>query len=250
MSVEEDQGLGIGKAIRHLGGWSENPVTNMVGGPNPLTALLGTSLLGAGLGYGLGTLGEHILPRKYFDKGKLRQTLGLLGGIGGALPGLSTALLNYQTGRPVWDSYYFQGDQKQASDLSVLLKKLNLKAIETLYTKAAESETGLDLPANVAAVPVDVFNRVVNYDPFTPPALKGLVTSLTSAAAERRESNWITPSDIAGIAASTGAGYLSGLVVGKTLGALAGLKPDTQQKLQQTGIWAGLLSSVVPTILR
>jgi hypothetical protein len=43
-----------------------------------------------------------------------------------------------------------------------------------------------------------------------------------------------------------GSGYVSGLVVGKTLGALAGLKPEAQQSLQQAGTWAGLLTNVVP----
>ena len=41
-----------------------------------------------------------------------------------------------------------------------------------------------------------------------------------------------------------GKGWLTGLAVGKTLGALAGLKPEAQQKLQSYGMWGGLISGV------
>jgi hypothetical protein len=61
-------------------------------------------------------------------------------------------------------------------------------------------------------------------------------------------SPWISPLDIAQVAMGAGAGLMSGLVVGKTLGALAGLSPSGQQQLQQVGLWSGMLSSVVPKI--
>jgi hypothetical protein len=37
-----------------------------------------------------------------------------------------------------------------------------------------------------------------------------------------------------------------GLIVGKTLGALAGLRPEAQKKLQRMGIWSTMLGRVVP----
>ena len=43
-----------------------------------------------------------------------------------------------------------------------------------------------------------------------------------------------------------GSGYVSGMLVGKALGALAGLKPHAQKQLQQAGTWAGFLTNVVP----
>jgi len=45
-----------------------------------------------------------------------------------------------------------------------------------------------------------------------------------------------------------GTGWLSGMLVGKTLGALAGLRPESQKTLQQTGVWAGVLTNVVPKL--
>jgi hypothetical protein len=43
-----------------------------------------------------------------------------------------------------------------------------------------------------------------------------------------------------------GSGLASGMLVGKALGALAGLTPGAQQTLKRTGMWAGALMNIVP----
>jgi hypothetical protein len=60
------------------------------------------------------------------------------------------------------------------------------------------------------------------------------------------DSSLVSPLDIARLGVGTGSGWLSGLVVGKTLGALAGITPDAEKKIQQAGIFAGLVRSTVP----
>ncbi len=51
--------------------------------PSPLAAMLTTALVGGGLGYGVGRLGETILPERW-ERGKLRRTMGLAGAVAGA----------------------------------------------------------------------------------------------------------------------------------------------------------------------
>ncbi len=60
--------------------------------PSPLAAMLTTGLVGGGLGYGLGTLGEKVLPQGYGRK--LKRTGAILGALAGAAPGLAWGLTN------------------------------------------------------------------------------------------------------------------------------------------------------------
>ena len=43
-----------------------------------------------------------------------------------------------------------------------------------------------------------------------------------------------------------GTGYMSGLLVGKALGAMMGMPKDTQDKLKTTGMWAGVIANIIP----
>jgi hypothetical protein len=96
-------------------------------------------------------------------------------------------------------------------------------------------------------IPVDEFGRVVIGDPVTPMPLRATTIGLVqSASLARDNSPFVSPADIARIALGAGSGYASGVIVGRTLGVLAGLNPQTQQTLQQTGAWAGVLKNVVP----
>jgi hypothetical protein len=74
--------------LAQAGGWKEGPVTKLMGGPSPLGAALASGLLGAGLGYGAGWLGEKVLPQEHFAPGALRRTGAVAGGLLGALPAL------------------------------------------------------------------------------------------------------------------------------------------------------------------
>jgi hypothetical protein len=54
--------------------------------------------------------------------------------------------------------------------------------------------------------------------------------------------------DIARIAWGAGSGALSGIIAGKVAGGLAGLNSKGQKKLQQVGLWGGLLSAAARAI--
>jgi hypothetical protein len=226
--------------------------------PNTLTATLGSSLLGAGLGYGAGWLGEHLLPDDKFEKGKLRRTGAVLGGLLGGVPSL-------------W--YGIRGGYKQASLLPESPKIAEAKAgleaalspeertlhpmferaVARMFKSADAGDGGFDpAPGGGGAmflprIQTDQFNKVIWNDPFTPVSMRAATTGLLEAASMLRGGvNVITPLDIARIGLGAGSGYASASLVGKTLGALAGLKPESQQELQRMGTWAGIITNVVP----
>lgn len=117
------------------------------------------------------------------------------------------------------------------------------------------------------SIPVDAFNNAVWTDawqnPFgsrstfgdnsqpvrTPPQVAAAVSGLVAGAGASRNSSHVSPWDVA-IAAGTaaGKGWLGGLVLGKTVGALAGMPPEAQRKLQDIGLWGGLLTGAVKSV--
>jgi hypothetical protein len=71
-------------------------------------------------------------------------------------------------------------------------------------------------------------------------ATVGLVNTASMA---NGNSPFVSPWDIASVTAT---GAARGLIVGKTLGAMAGLKTEGQQNLMRLGVWSGMLQAVVP----
>ena len=78
---------------------------------------------------------------------------------------------------------------------------------------------------------------------YTPPPAVGAMAGMVSGAAAARKSSWVSPMDIARMAWGAGSGALSGIIAGKVAGGLAGLNSKGQKKLQQVGLWGGLLSA-------
>jgi hypothetical protein len=224
------------------------PINDMLGfRPTPLASMIAGGALGAGLGYGGGWLAEQLLPRSVVRRGNLRRTLAALGGLAGAAPGASWALNSYRhapegqsgvlSSWPWTDAEMEHFKTTQGSELP----RAWLKYADSGYPFAGR-------------IPVDQFNRVVWNDlrsagGYTSPPLAAATTGILQAASLSRGANLVTPVDIARIGLGMGSGYISGLVAGKVLGALAGLTPPAQQRLQQAGVWAGMLSNVIPGIL-
>jgi hypothetical protein len=123
------------------------------------------------------------------------------------------------------------------------------QALDTGYDTSEEPDYGVNSLINVPMIPADQFTQTVWRDGNTPVSIRAATTGLVdSASAIRGGSRLVTPGDIARIAIGAGAGYASGMLVGKTLGALAGLRPESQRQLQTMGTWAGILANVVPTV--
>jgi hypothetical protein len=228
--------------------------------PTPLAAMLAGGLLGGGAGYAAGYLGEQLLPDDYFERGKLRKSLGLLGAGAGMVPGAWLGYDNLRahpdeskrwTADALMTPHPLQVPDNRFEKVSKTLYKVFPKEILELderFTKYADQAGGgYDTP-----IPVDQFNRVIWNDirsagGNTDPSLAAAATGLVQAASLSRDSaDVIWPADIARIAVGMGSGYASGLLVGKALSGLAGLSPDAQKRLQQAGMFAGVLSNVVP----
>jgi hypothetical protein len=255
------------RPIGQLAGWQPSTFTRAFGGPSPLSATIGGGLLGSAVGYGAGWLSEKLLPSDKFESGKLRRTLAILGGLAGAAPGVwQGADLAFRdenvNNRGV--GAFFRGfpwnNEKPAADnrfKAITDKLASVFPSEVLMLsdmwKHAAFEAGAD---HLPMIPVDEFGRTIWSDistmgGYTSPQIASASTGVIQAASlARGGATIISPADIARIGVGMGSGYLSSLLVGKTLGALAGLTPSAQKALQQQGVFAGVLSNVIPLLFR
>lgn len=221
-----------------------------LGGPNPLTKTLLGGLLMGGAGYGAGTLIESLFPERYVERGRLRKTLGLTGAAVGAAPGL------------------LQGHFNNKADGQGFLQGMLTHDSAPLLKTAGEAGG-----FGIRSIPVDAFNRMVwrdvrkgvqtaetnpygTKDPWgsneeslhTPPAVGAATTGLMTGIQAQTGSQIISPADLVRGIASAGVGLAVANVAGRTLGALAGLSPTAQEKLQDVGVFGGLLTSLVPPL--
>jgi hypothetical protein len=253
------------------------PYTPGQGIPNrasPLAGMLVGGMAGAGLGYGLGWAGEKLMPEDR-EKGRLRKNLALLGaGIGAAIPA-GRGIWNMTHGRSFNDMSMYQPGYSaaqarqsidmvnnsktmpqdtwnQATNLGRATGEFIGNSVGQLYgaTKESEDTTGL----YGAPFDPEEFNemlwqdtRITNRLPNNyQAAASGLVTGAANLPNKSGPSSFVTPMDMARMTAGMGTGYMSGLFVGKVLGGLMGLPESTQETLKNTGMYAGLLRSVIP----
>ncbi len=205
------------------------------GAPNPLIGTLAGGLLGAGLGYGGGYLAEMVLPEEW-EKNRLRHTMALLGGAAGAAPGALWMASRHQQGRSP-----FTTDPSPAAGSLEDLSQLTKSAFDSGTGYNAEWPS-IDVPQFHAAIWNDerVSRRL---SPATRAAATGLVQG---ASAMRGGTRFVTPMDMARLTAGMGTGYLSGALIGKALGALTGMPAKTQNRLRNTGVWAGIIANMIP----
>ena len=249
--------------------------------PNPLVSGLATGLLGAGLGYGAGWLGEQLMPKRW-EKGKLRRNLAIMGGLAGAAPSAIWALNNVDMGKH-WNSgesmantripdtadahkpwtlnqetgdmdlnmnYWSPRSLHTMPELEQFAGKEVASAIRESFEKQAfMAQTGL----NREWPPVNVpnFHAAVNFDPrvrnrLSPWERAAATTLAAGGSALEGGTKLVSPATIGRIAAGMGSGYLSGALVGGVLGALTGMPADTQERLKNTGMWAGAISNILP----
>lgn len=254
----------------------------LFGGPSPLAAAIASGLVGAGLGYGAGALGENLLPESDFRRGRLRKTLATIGALTAASPAALWGATSYahhpETPGPqaLISGWPFRpedskdspieidvdpddGEQHAKSDkLNEILEKATkklasdcakLRVKDRLYKSAQlnnvfDGGTGLAELANMPMIHRDQFGRAVWQDSNTPIPIRAATTGLVNAASYMNDNSpFVSPWDVARV---TAGGAARGMLVGKTLGVLAGLKPESQDRLQRAGVWGGMLQSVIP----
>lgn len=227
--------------------------------PSPLASMLVGGLAGAGLGYGLGYVGENVLPNNW-ERGKLRRTLALIGGGAGALPGTLWGTANLAGGDSFNNTGMFQESTGELPpvnyDVAHLFENVPTeigKEVRSSWEKAAERYPGAGLLG--APIDVDEFNFNIWHDPRVAgplePREQAAASGLITAAANlpgKANTQFVTPMDVARMAAGMGSGYLSGMLVGKALGTLMGMPPKTQDTLKNTGMWAGMVANLVPMV--
>jgi len=228
-----------------------NTGTAMLGGPTPLSNGLMTGLLAGGLGYGAGALAEQLFPERYIQRGKLRRTLGMIGALGGLATGGVNAYSNAKAMR--------------TSMLKGLVTRNDTPfeyPHEQLPEKAAMSydDTGAypGMPLYQPNVHVSQFNQAAwndvqrgfanGFQTHTPPQYAAAATGLMSGIGASQRSPIIRPIDVIHGIASAGVGLATANIAGRALSAMAGLTPEGQNKLQDMGLWGGMMHAIIPPL--
>lgn len=217
----------------------------LLGGPRPLTNGIVSSLLLGGLGYGTGALAEQLFPARYLERGKLRRTLGLLG----AGTGLGIGALNGYANARALKIPYLKG----------LLTNNKTPVVYPFEKESFMGNSGFGFQSmQQPSIPVPQFNNAMwrdvqkgmnnPYGMHTSPPIAAATTGLMTGISTGVGSPIIRPTDVVRGIASAGVGLATAHLAGKTLSALAGLTPEAQNKLQDMGLWAGMLTAVVPPI--
>jgi hypothetical protein len=244
-----------------------------LGGPTPLTNALVGGLVAGGLGYGVGALAENLFPERYVERGKFRRTLGTLGLLGGAGFGTMNAYTNARANIPqqeFWKApvantmrgFMMRNDAPpkqmnywpQANQSSVAPDVMSSVGKVAVFGSSGWS-SGLNTPA----IPVHQFNQAVwrdtqmgmtnGFDNHTPPAYAAATTGLMNGLSAGTRSPIISPMDVIHGIASAGVGLATANIAGRALSALAGLTPEGQNKLQDMGLWGGMMHAIVPPML-
>lgn len=229
--------------------------------PGPLASMLVGGMAGAGLGYGAGYLAEKLFPNSW-DKRKVRRNLMLAGGLLGAAPGATFGVYNVLNKLPFNSTKHMNAGytypkrpvpQPRRLDVSQWTDKLQqiMPEIKESYDKAALLDgTGL---FGGPMIDVNELNQVIWKDPRVArplsPVQQAAMTGLVSGAANlpgKTDTRFVTPMDIGRVTAGMGTGYLSGSLVGKALGIMLGMPAQTQDKMKQTGMWAGAIANMLP----
>ena len=261
------------RSLGQIGGYVPGGWADALGGPTPLSGMLASGMIGAGLGYGAGWLGEQVLPRDW-RRGRLRRALSLAGGLAGATPGALAVFDNWHKGRNLNsgalmgyskpDEVQYYHSQHPDFDPAMPYVPVDYKSAAAACRgeldssfKQAFSRTGWELDTELQGpspiIPIDSFNQTIYRDPFVSsqlsPPIQAAASGLMEAAYNsqpRPGARLVSPMDIARVSAGMGSGYLSGAIVGKALGALVGMPQPAQDQLKQTGMWAGLVANLVP----
>jgi len=107
--------------------------------------------------------------------------------------------------------------------------------------KAAEALAG----AWLGEIPVDQWGRTIMYDPYLDDHSKAIASGLISAAGAAQGSRWVSPVDVARVAANTALGRGTGWGIGQIARTFLGVTPHAQQQLQQAGTLAGAVRGVL-----
>lgn len=211
--------------------------------PSLLLSMLVWGGLGGAASYLASWPVSLLLPERW-NKERLRRTALLAGALVGATPGLFFGFTNLLAGKPFFDVSALNKDYYRPDPVGPFFRDM---------VKQSQSITGLPVGDNIPPIPRFEFHQTIWEDPRVAGRLtipqQAAASGLVEAAAGVRRSGsprFVTPMDMARVTAGMGSGYLSGWVVGKALGALLGAPQDVQDRLKNTGMWAGAVANLLP----
>jgi|TARA_R110000824_G_scaffold82768_8_gene207452 hypothetical protein len=221
--------------------------------PSPLAGMLTTGLVGGGLGYGLGWLGEKVLPEKW-KKGRLRKSLAIMGALAGAAPGAGLMLANRMSGQPLNSAVYLD-DPELEGDVSdkVLADQKYSQAADAFVKKAFAGGAGA---SNVPPVNINALGQTL-WEVGASPQTAAATMSSVYAAQQLPGGvgpGYVTPRQTGLLGTMMGAaggglkGYAIGWGVGKALGAITGMPVDTRKTLNRGGATLGIINSLLPRL--
>jgi hypothetical protein len=228
--------------------------------PSPLAATLTSGLVGAGLGYGAGWLGEHLLPAKW-QRGRLRKTLAAIGGLGLATPGLLWMASNHATGHGMLENTHDipRPGKPGFPDPPVVDWQAQMnpqyKAAMDQFLKQGDGYPSA-LAGDPESLKVDVNSLgqtlwEVGASPRTTAATMGAIYAAGRMPDPDAMPGEVTPRQTGLLGAMMGGGakgYATGYLAGKALGLLTGMPDDTQNVLRNTGLALGIINAVIPKL--
>jgi hypothetical protein len=229
------------------GAW--DTANKLLGGPTPLSNGIVSGLVAGGLGYGAGALAENLFPERYIQRGKLRRTLGGAGLLFGAGIGLNNA---YANSRALKTNLFSGLLTRNDTPVKYSFDEKFAFDFRPDPNPMVPGESGLYSPT----VSVPKFNSAAwndvqrgmayGYQNHTPPQYAAATTGLMAGISAQNRSPIIRPIDVIHGIASAGVGLATANLAGRALSALAGLTPEGQNKLQDMGLWGGMMHAIVP----
>ena len=229
------------------GAW--DTANKLLGGATPLSNGIVSGLLAGGAGYGAGALAEQLFPERYIQRGKLRRTLGSAGLLFGAGIGANNAYANSRAMK----TNFFQGlITPNATPVKYGTAIKTAFDFQPAYNPMVPGDSGLYAPTvsvpqfNIAAWHDVQRGMASGYQNHTPPQYAAATTGLMTGISTYNQSPIIRPIDVIHGIASAGVGLATANLAGRALSALAGLTPAGQNKLQDMGLWGGMMHAIVP----
>jgi len=144
---------------------------------------------------------------------------------------------------PVPDPEYYENWNKGASSrfsdvVDKLTQQLGMKCASDDLEKHALAGAEF-LPS----IPTDEWGQVVMRDPFLDNPEKALAIGLPAAAGAMRGSRWVSPRDVAHVAANAGLGFGYGYL-GSLAAKFLGLTEPVQKGIQRAGLLAGAIRGI------
>lgn len=103
---------------------------------------------------------------------------------------------------------------------------------------------------NTPNVPVNAFNQSIFNTPGMNQNAMTNIPNTLNATQTMTGAPWVSPAQIAGTLVNAGIGSATGAVIGKTIGALCGISPQTYNTIKNMGMYAGMMNTMGNTIAR